>query len=491
MSYPDGRPSHPLQATASRAERWMTATAIALAVADWRIFFPGLMSMDSVQQYAQARAGLFNDWHPPFMAFVLHVVLSFGAGLGLLMLGQCVAGVLGIRALARATLAAVFGERLSPVARGWIAVGCVAVLLIPVTPLAFYLMTFWKDAWALVLLAWICALATELLAVRGRLGGPGESFQLPAARRRYLCRIAALVALGVMLTLTRHNAVVVLPALGTVLWRCASSRGRSVAAALAMSPLILWFAADRGLTAGLRVKPMRPDAQVMVLDLVGLCARSRATCDALPWTRAHLRDRSSLAAYRPGDAASAFSALAGDPYYLFADDYPELRREYLGAWRRFPGQLTRVKLSAFTMLLGLSRTEYFFHDSIADNPFGLALRPRAAPVRAWLSAAADETARTPRRWVAGVHLIWLTVDLIGILAALVLAQIRRESKWLDVAVVLTLPLAYFLSYLPATPVHDFRLMYPATAAVQCATLATTLGALVGRWSALRPARSVE
>ena len=41
------------------------------------------------------------------------------------------------------------------------------------------------------------------------------------------------------------------------------------------------------------------------------------------------------------------------------------------------------------------------------------------------------------------------------------------------------PLAFYLSYLPATPAHDFRFMYPATLAMQAITLASLM-ALVQR-----------
>src|SRR5260370_15822462 len=40
---------------------------IALTIA---CFYPGYMSPDSVEQFAQARSGLFTDWHPPIMSLL-------------------------------------------------------------------------------------------------------------------------------------------------------------------------------------------------------------------------------------------------------------------------------------------------------------------------------------------------------------------------------------------------------------------------------------
>ncbi len=42
---------------------------------------------------------------------------------------------------------------------------------------------------------------------------------------------------------------------------------------------------------------------------------------------------------------------------------------------------------------------------------------------------------------------------------------------------LLIPLGYYLSYLFATPVHDFRFMYPATLLVQCVVLSGLIGGI--------------
>ena len=40
----------------------------------WRIFSPGLLSFDSVDQYDQAVTGRYNDHHPPILAVSLALV---------------------------------------------------------------------------------------------------------------------------------------------------------------------------------------------------------------------------------------------------------------------------------------------------------------------------------------------------------------------------------------------------------------------------------
>jgi hypothetical protein len=71
--------------------------------------------------------------------------------------------------------------------------------------------------------------------------------------------------------------------------------------------------------------------------------------------------------------------------------------------------------------------------------------------------------------------IWLLTDCAWIVF---LVFFRRRA----LALVLLLPLAFYLSYLPATPAHDFRFMYPATLAVQAITFASLFAWIQGRRS---------
>ncbi|HET9209407.1 MAG TPA: hypothetical protein VFR03_03365, partial [Thermoanaerobaculia bacterium] len=251
----------------------------------WGAFFPGLMSNDSVVQYGEALTGRYRDWHPPFMSILLHFVLVLGGGLGALMLAQCLAGAFGVRALARSVLE-LFHPGLPAGRAAWLSLGVLLVLLVPVSPLAFYLMTFWKDAWAMVFLLWMTALLLGL----HRLGAsPG--------------RLLGVALLAAALGLVRHNAVVVLPLIGVAVWAAVRGRlGRPAAAAWAAAPLALFLAAVPLIDRGFGVEKHHPESQVMVLDLVGLCAADPAACPRwLPWTWSHVLDPGALAAYRPGD----------------------------------------------------------------------------------------------------------------------------------------------------------------------------------------------
>ena len=52
-----------------------------------RMFFPGLMSSDSIDQFAQVLGFSFSDWHPPVMAFIWALINDWIPGpFGMLLL---------------------------------------------------------------------------------------------------------------------------------------------------------------------------------------------------------------------------------------------------------------------------------------------------------------------------------------------------------------------------------------------------------------------
>ncbi|HEX9944068.1 MAG TPA: hypothetical protein VGG03_18810 [Thermoanaerobaculia bacterium] len=435
--------------------------AAAVAFVLWRVFFPGLMSADSIAQYGQALTGQYNDWHPPLMSVILKIVLASGGAIGILMLGQCLAGVFGIRALATACLRFFYGDRISPRRAAWLSFLVLLALLLPVTPLAFHLMTFWKDTWAMVFLLWLCALSLELF-----LSGPTPKRALLPA------------VLGAALGMVRHNAVFVLPLIGWMLWVGVRRSSRAGALALAVAPLAICLTANALIARVFGVEELHTDSAIIALDLVGLCAESRSACDHLPWTESHILDESALARYRPGDIGFIFW---DEPKHVdpsIRADYPRLWSEYLRAIREFPLLLAQVKLEAFETLLGMDRTFYFFHDSIVENPYGLALNPRFAPARRWLSRVTNGVGGHPvLRWLSGVHLVWIVANVLWVIGSLIVSFRSGGEGHRFLACLLLVPLGYAFSYLLATPMHDFRFMYPSTLAVQCVTLSRLIGGL--------------
>jgi hypothetical protein len=446
----------------ARGRAWLADLVTAgLAVFLWLTFRPALMSPDSVEQYRQALAGAYNDWHPPLMAVALHLVFRAGRGLAALMLVQCVAGAFGVRALASAMLRWGRRDREAGPREAWLAVAVLLALLVPVTPLAFYLMTFWKDAWAAIAMVWLGALLLEL-----ERRGPS------------VARGAAALTAATILTSTRHNALVVLPVVGIALWWTVPRPRRWGAVALAIAPLVAYGGCEAAVRQLFAVQRAHVEDEVMMLDLVGLCAADRDDCRELPWTAGQVLGHPALEAYRPGDRTIAFWKAIQPVEAEMWRDRADVEREYHDAWRRFPLRLAGLKAAGFASLLGLRRTDYFFQATLVDNPYGLAQMPAFGAARELLVRSASAVAASPLlRWVSGSHAVWLLVDVAGVAWLAARGRRRRDGDALFLALVLLLPASYYLSYLVAAPVPDFRFMYPATLFVETACAAALLGRL--------------
>jgi hypothetical protein len=157
-------------------------------------------------------------------------------------------------------------------------------------------------------------------------------------------------------------------------------------------------------------------------------------------------------------------------------NHARLKEDYSRAVRRFPLRLARLKVRAWAAMLEPSKTYYFFHPDIVENRYGLQLASRFAGLRAWLTRTTLAAAENPLvRWLSSVHLVWLLVNAAWVLGLVACWFRSRSPRHLLLALLLLVPLGYYLSYLLATPVHDFRFLYPATVAVQCVTLSWLLG----------------
>lgn len=52
--------------------------ALLLFVGSLAIYWPGVVTYDGVQQYAEAISGRYDDWHPPIMARLWALLLPLG-----------------------------------------------------------------------------------------------------------------------------------------------------------------------------------------------------------------------------------------------------------------------------------------------------------------------------------------------------------------------------------------------------------------------------
>ena len=448
---------------------------IVIGYGNWLVFRPGLMSWDSLVQYRQAVTWRFDDHHPPLMAVCLAAVRSCGGDLEHLMLAQCCCGVLGVYFLAAAVLRH-FGPPGGPWV-GWAALAIVATLMAPLSPLCYYLMTFWKDSWLIVFLSWSIALVLPLFR-------PGGN---PWAG---VAQLMLGVLFMVLSLLVRYNAILILPvfsalgylAAGRVAARfvAAPAAGRVVARfAAAGAPLVLFLLSSGLIRSVFEVQRSQIDTFAMYFELVGVCAYDDAA--RLPATRRFLAP-DFRSRYVPGYCESLADCLDPglgtlSPAERLAYDQA-VRREYRLAMWHYPLALLRLKRDAFLYHFAQNPCGKFWPE-IDPNEFGLRLNDEFIALRDWLPRFVWSVFQHPvLSWVFVKHQVWLVVNAVLIVALAHAAFRRRSRRCLAAVLAFGVPLSYYLSYLVVSVDADFRYMYPATLITQVGVLAIAAGALL-------------
>jgi len=319
-----------------------------------------------------------------------------------------------------------------------------------------------------------------------------------------------LVALMGLAPHIRHNALVLLAPLCFVCLltvRRFGSRNSWLPALLPIVAFVLWYPLFYWTVS---VQQTHPSTQIKALDLIGICVLDPAARADLPYTDACLAD-DYRARYRFGDYAPIYlesPSIVKSEYISgrfgpkknneYLVDYgiaagPKENNEYLDrdyriAIRNHALTLIRVKVLSFWPLLGVKsyRNDDFtintwVKSGIVPNSLGLKLNTLLEWPRRKVSNIAWRTAHSPLRWISGVHAVWLVVNLSAICVTLLR---HRHSPtptqhWLFRAVWLTVPLSYYLSYLPATSSPEYRFMCTSTIIIQLYILSQLLYFIFG------------
>lgn len=307
------------------------------------LFFPGGMSSDSISQLAQARSGVFSNWHPPLMAAGWRLVDSVLPGpFGMLVLQ-----------------AAAWWAGLALVARGWFTgrPAAIAVLAVGLWPPFFGMVgTVWKD----VHMAAAFTLAAGLM-----MGRPGE-------RARPWALALALVAIAYGTAMRHNGALAAAPLAAYAGWHLAGWAWRHnvwrglLTAAVVVVTLATPIAANRVLTG----YDAHVEQLLYAFDLAGIEARTGvpvvpSVMHAGPVTAELIRRT-----YDPNYV---------DPLYphvlTFRDDAASLEtiRE---AWRdaiwRHPGAYAAHRLEVVLRLWGLAPQVWFaYHRGVLQNDLGV------------------------------------------------------------------------------------------------------------------------
>jgi hypothetical protein len=448
----------------------------------WHVFRPGLIGSDGMNQVHQAWAGGFSDWFPPAMAVALRQLLLLGGSVGTATLLQAVLGALGVWQAARAALRYGFAGAVPHGREAAAALGVLAALLVPPSPLGYFLVFLQNDGWLLVALLWAVVGWLRLLDARLAAAPPGR------VGRAGWWVAAAGGSAGVVLV--RHNAVVLVPLFAALAWAAAAGRFRYLAAA---GVAALPFAVGAAVAWRYPVERVHPEDQVLAVELVGVCVARDELRAELPYTNAHLLEGRFREKYIPGFVNPLYlyapaESRPTDPNFVgevvdgvqrLGSRHAELADDYRRAVRVAPLTVAGVKWRAFAgHLTGDHRQPHWHPTDIIPNTLGITLNPGFAPAREWL-AAADRAAEgsAVARLVFLNHLPWVVLNVLAV--GLAARAARRGNRRAGLGLlVLLVPLGYVLSYLPATAGPQYRYMYPSTLLVQIGTLGAAAGFLL-------------
>jgi hypothetical protein len=438
------------------------AVAVAAALSVWLLFKPGILSCDSLDQYRQAATGAYDIWHPPIMAIMLSFVMRCGGGIGTLMLVQCVAGVLGIRALAFVLLQHFSGGRWTRERVGWAATLIAVLMLLPITPAAFYAMTFWKDSWTGICFLWIAAYGIWLFT-------RGSQLSRSALAAHFSC----LATIMVLANISRHNVLIASPAMGAMLWLILARRKTRFSWLAIALPAVASIIVSHGIERGFHVWKSQPDLHVKMLDLVGICIDHPEQRDLFPYVSKHLL-AGGEGSYRYGDVHALIDSQPPviSRSLFFETSSAELNADYASAIRNSPLQLLEIKWKAYRRLFDRENvTADYCHSGIDANSYGLRPDGPCETLRVLMYRLSSQVLRSRiTRWIS-YHFVWFLLNIVVVATLLVLCCTRRgNSETVFLLCVMAVPLSYTASYFVATTGMDYRFLYPSTLFTQVAAL---------------------
>lgn len=408
----------------------LTSAALALLGFALEIFafWPGLMSVDSIEQYTQAVLGRYNDHHPPIMAWVWSWTNRVIVGPGGMLAFHLAMLWIGLWAIAE-------GARRRGLRYAWL------IVLVGVLPfIASIAGVVWKDlgmAYALLCAGGLLYLA-ETCGERLRLAATAVALVFIA----YATLVRTNGAFAA-LALAVYAAALLFPRIARA--HCVVIGAIFVALVLGGQQLL-----ERKL---LDASPRHLSQLVMLFDLAGMACRG-VEVDIPAAFLSPGYDRAALCrAYDPDQVDTLLFAPASPLRQSFdAEAVRELRRNWIGAALANPAPYLDHRAHSFTGLLGLHEVpkhyRYLRQPYMQFNPWGFAFTPNAlsSALDASVDALADSGLFNGALWVA-VGLVLLVLIWVGRLRA------SFEMALLDSALLYALP--YFVFSLAP----NYRFLY--------------------------------
>lgn len=426
---------------------WQTFLLSLIATVIWRIYYPGLMSNDSVDQYLQAAVGSFTDWHPPLMSVILSMFFKLGWGIGELMLFQCLFAIFGLRCVISLSILFFSNQSISKQTSRAAATIATIFFLIPfLSPFMFFSIIFWKDAWLAIMLLWIISYLLWIFL----------NFE-SLSKRNFVIHILLLSLSSATVILVRHNANLILPVF--CVFFAAFGKIKLGNIGLLTPVFLIFFAAvlNPVINSAFNVKSTNTGNLVLANDFANMLR-------LYPELRAEypLAERNR---YLPVICHKHVPVYWG---INVGKENQDLRNEYVKAITTDRSKLLYTRLYLFEQMFERNnwyQLKMFY--GIEANPIGLKINDDFTEVRTALYKLSEDTGNQWYFiWISGLHIVWLILNTFCALYFSVKVIIKRDRKSLFLLLLYSIPLSYYSSYVIAAVSPDYRYMYPSTLIMQ-------------------------
>jgi hypothetical protein len=433
---------------------------LALAVTVWAIFYPGILSTDSLYTYDEAVTGRFTDIRLPLISLILSLFFRAGGTLGLFVLLESLLGFLGVRRLLLAITDLFF---VGPRRQELVASIGILILSSPLTPMPVYFVTLWFDSWLVIFLLWTMALLLEL----------SKTVTTEPTLRDYPKIIAILILISLVM-LTRWNSLILyLPLTLTwsiILWGRFFSRRTLLALAILPLGIYLLFLIFQYNVIG--VRRAHNERVTFALDLASMIIYDPSICQTLSLESCGTIQGKITSKFIVGAGAIDHTINQGlstmEPAFVALTFSPSLTHDLWLAATHYPLTYGTVKVLNFLDYIR-PRDRYYYQSFMHPNNLNLSFNPRFEPVRNKLFILLHKVYEHPiLKFLSFVHLPWILVNLTGIAFCFKYKQKLEQLRILGM--ILFIPAAYYLSYLIALTASDFRFMYPSTLIMEVITI---------------------
>jgi hypothetical protein len=446
---------------------WIIVTAIIIAM-----FYPGVMSNDSLASLKQARTLEFTSWHPPIMALIWSVLDHLVRGPALMLVAQAML----YAAAASKLCVEAFPALMRQFPRALVVLPF--ALFPPVLALNGMI---WKDVWmsALLLLA---------LAYLFRMASAVD-------RKSRLGAFVMVVLASLFATAFRHNAIAATAGLLAgacyFLWPDRLIALRLLASCmmgvLLAGMLVLLVSTATRLIA----KPAHVTTPILMHDIAGIIVESGEPAVAGRYALSLAPGLSDKPKRFVRDIKRTYTPAAAGPIlrtsrrpdapfainvYDLDHDAASVKRAWLGMVKRYPGAYLRHRSHAFACLLQLCGTEGWAKHSYVLNPAYVDVEgsnPMQSVLRRLFLSPAWVRIYAPA--------FWLVVVLLG--GAIGLARIRSRPGLLIFMVLSAVGLAVSLFF--TSPIESYRYMHWIILTGWTAVW-MALDALIGEHAAILP-----